>query len=215
MRPKEHDSWVFENNKIDYVEDKDDNFGKPKFEIGDLVYVSAKLTDPFEDLNRELGVSEEFINQSTKPCGKEAFIATVGCSGDYGLYFKDGQYCAWYEECDLSLVKKGQGKVYSKIKNKNEEEDRKMMDIDWIFENRDQLIDKKEIPTACIYGLYRQMFGNKSMWGDAGEGVTYYWNMQFTWDIAKDFLKRNDKKSFLNLAEFIRFNSRQKEERNR
>jgi hypothetical protein len=58
----------------------------------------------------------------------------------YGLYIKGEGEVAWYNECQLILIKKKQLALLSKWKKEMENESDLKKDIDWVFKNGREVI---------------------------------------------------------------------------
>ena len=117
-------------------------------------------------------------------------------TGDYSLYFKGGRTSAWYEECQLTLIRAGQKDLYDQWHTESLEDKKQKSNLDWIFDNGELVLTSAsgasiEALAGCL-GL-----AIKDIWGPHGEGVHYYINSMKLLSIASSFLVSGDKKGWL------------------
>lgn len=163
-------------------------FHRPKFFPGDLVHI-----------NKDLGPTmSHFTNDS------DAIVEEISeCQNDYqyGLYIKNEGYTSWYYESQLTLIKRNCYELLLDWKEEQYVKDKLHSDLDWIFENGKEVLNKGYSASLTALG---KNFGMDSLWGNNGEGITYFTRSMQVMEFTKPFLETGDKKGFLKLCQGIK-----------
>lgn len=159
--------------------------GKQKFKKGDLVQVADDLGP--------------MMSHFTSGCRA---IVIERSGGDYGLFLEGHGECWWYHTEQLTLIKKNSMALLKKWEKAEQDEDELKGSLDWIFEHGKQVIEYTH--GASVATLAKNL-GCHNLWGNNGEGMTYYANSMAVMQMAKPFLETGDKDSWLSFAkEFIK-----------
>jgi hypothetical protein len=170
-----------------------------KFKRGDLVRISDNL-GPY---------------MSHFPSGGKAVVEysgrKYGCgSENYSLYIENKGSVAWYEESQLTLIKRNQLDILKQWKKEAAELRKKRSNIEWIFENGPELVrGSTVIPGDVIIGL-GQCLGitEDDIWGTRGEGVEFYLNASQIYQAAEPYLEKKDKQGWIKFCESQKDNQR-------
>lgn len=153
---------------------------KQKFHKWDLVQVANDLGP--------------MMSHFTGDC--RAIVIEVS-DGDYGLFLEGEGECWWYEEDQLILIKKKQEALLEKWKKAEEDEAELQGNLDWIFEHGEDVIANGYPYSVEALAV---TLGCDNLWGDKGEGFTYYQNARGVLDLALPFLETGDQGSWLSFA---------------
>ena len=115
----------------------------------------------------------------------------------YCLYIKEEGEVSWYYEHQLILIKKKQLALLSKWKKEMKNESDLKKNIDWIFKNGEKVIT---CPHGSSIETLASHLGINNLWGSRGEGIVYSQNALRVINLAKPYLKKNDKKGWLKLC---------------
>ncbi len=162
-----------------------------KFKKGDLVRVA-----------KDLGSS---MSHFTSDC--DAIVIGSyndqyggGDTDSYTLHLKVGGRCSWYYESQLTLIEANRLDLLDQWKTERKEEEDLKSFLDWIFENGESVL--KGAHGASVTSLAK-CFGLNNLWGNNGEGITYYSNAITTLAMAEPFLKSGDKNGWLGYCESL------------
>lgn len=157
-----------------------------KFNKGDLVKVA-----------KDLG---QCMSHFTNDC--EAIVMYSyndkyggGNTKSYGIYIKGEGQTAWYEEPQLELIEAGRIDLLDKWEAEAKKEAEEKSDIDWIFENGEEVLTGAHGATVSALA---KCLGCDNLWGSNGEGFVYYQNAMAVMAHAEPFLKTGDKQGYLN-----------------
>ncbi|MGL4233203.1 MAG: hypothetical protein ACRDAM_15905 [Casimicrobium sp.] len=120
---------------------------------------------------------------------------------EFTLHIKGSGQRSWYEERQLLLIETQQFALLEQWKKDEAEAEKLASDLDWIFANGAQVLEKTH--GATIASLSR-CIGIKKPWGKNGEGITWYANAWWTITLARPFLEANDKTGYLKFCERLR-----------
>lgn len=120
---------------------------------------------------------------------------------DYSLYIEGWSESAWYDVDELTLIEKNRMDLLDKWEKEEKSEDEQKSDIDWIFENRKEVLENPH--NATIERLGRDL-GSMNLWGSRGEGIVYNRNARFVLKISEAFLKANKKNKWLEFCKWFR-----------
>lgn len=156
-----------------------------KFHMGDLVRVA-----------KDLGESMSHFRADCEAIVLNSYADKFGGSDhkSYTLYFNGGGNSSWYLEHQLTLIEPGRVDKLKEWQDAAEFERRQKSDIDWIFENGEQVLDEKH--GASLQAL-ANCFGVSNLWGSRGEGIAYYHNAAATMLLAEPYLRAGDKAAWL------------------
>ncbi len=156
-----------------------------KFHRGDLVRVA-----------KNLGPSMQHFTADCDAIVIGSYADQYG--GDdhkkYTLHLEGKGRSSWYDEDQLTLIAINRNDKLEEWKAKEEADEKRHGDLDWIFRNGAQLL--KGATGATVEALARG-FGLTNLWGGHGEGYVYYLNAQFTLKEAAPFLLAGDKAGWL------------------
>jgi hypothetical protein len=130
----------------------------------------------------------------------DAIVAYVG-GGGYGLHIKGDGTSAWYEHRQLTLLERSRWDLLEQWQAEEAEADRQQSDLDWIFANGPQVL--KRASGASIEAL-AECVDLRNLWGQWGEGYTYYMNSLAILGEAEPFLERGDKAGWLKHCEELK-----------
>ena len=116
---------------------------------------------------------------------------------DYTLHLRGGGECSWYEENQLSLIERDRSDLLSVWQKEQDDEIAQKSNLDWIFENGPEVA---ESPHGASLQTLADSLGLGSLWGDRGEGITYYTRSMQILGIAIPYLQAKDKVGWLKLT---------------
>lgn len=158
---------------------------KQKFKMGDLVQVADDLGS--------------MMSHFTSGC--RAIVIEIS-GGEYGLFLEGSGVSYWYEEHQLTLIESKRKDLLKVWKKAEEDEDKLKGSLDWIFKNGDDVLKSTHGSTAATLA---KGLGCNNLWGNSGEGYTYYQNSMAAMSIAKPFLEKGDKEGWLHFCkEYIK-----------
>lgn len=120
-----------------------------------------------------------------------------GDSNKYTLYLKGEGECSWYEEWQLTLIKRGCLDQLEEWQCQDDEIDRKRSNLDWIFTHGEDVL---KTPYGSTVEALARGFGLTNLWGSHGEGFAYQHNALVILALAKPFLETNDQQGWLDQA---------------
>ena len=97
----------------------------------------------------------------------------------YTLLFFDGGQSSWYPEEQMTFLRHGTDEIVE-IKRKKREKDAVKSDLNWIVSNWKKIRDR--VPGASMETLMKRI-GITNPWGSHGEGMTYFANMEYTFNL--------------------------------
>ena len=152
-----------------------------KFSMGDLVQI-----------DKDLGACSSHFTADCPAIVIGSYADQFG--GDdtksYTIYTENAGQASWYEEHQLTLIKRDQTALLRQWKEAAKQKKEQESDMDWIFEQGPLVL--KGASEATLQTLATSM-GYGNLWGSRGEGVTYYSNAMFILRVAKPFLEKHDK----------------------
>lgn len=119
----------------------------------------------------------------------------------YTIHIKGYGQTSWYDEHQLTLIKREQLHKLKEWEKEEEEECELKSNLDWIFSHGPEVLENSH---GASIGALAQCFGLESLWGSSGEGMEYFANAELTMQAAKPYLEANDKEGWLEEAENIR-----------
>jgi hypothetical protein len=122
----------------------------------------------------------------------------------YTLYLKRFGPCSWVYEQELTLIEPARTDKLQEWENEVELENKKKSDLDWIFANGESVI---KTPDGASIQALANCFGLTNLWGNSGEGWTYYRNARMTLMMAEPYLAANNKVGWLEFCELLRVGS--------
>lgn len=162
---------------------------KQKFNRGDIVRIA-------DNLGPYMSHFESGIDAIVCGSYSDKFGGTD--TDSYTVYIKGSGETSWYHEEQLTLIDAGRLDLLSEWKQKDKADWDMWSNLDWIFENSHEVLDKQSGPS--IQTLFTCL-GGGSLWGSSGEGFVYYENAQFTMRIAEVFLRNKNKAGWLRFCE--------------
>ena len=162
-----------------------------KFRKGDLVRIA-----------KDLGAS-----MSRFPSDCEAIV--LGSYADqfggndtqsYTLFLKGRNEVSWYYESQLTWLEEGRMDLLEQWGAEIKAEIKIKADLDWIFAHGQEVISN---PHDASVSKLANCLGLPNLWGESGEGFTYYRNSMFVQTLAMPFLESGDKEGWLSMCEFI------------
>lgn len=118
-----------------------------------------------------------------------------GCTKSYTIHIKDGGEVSWYEEHQLGLIEANRLDLLEQWEEEAKNEADMKSDLDWIFANGEDVLKN---PHGDTVAALAECFGLTDLWGNRGEGATYYCNVVTTLSMATPFLRAGDKEGWLN-----------------
>lgn len=112
----------------------------------------------------------------------------------YCIHIKGEGQCAWYEECQLTLIESDRLDILCEWEQKAEKERILKSDMNWIFANGEEVLKGAHGSTISELGKY---LGIEDLWGNSGEGFAYYINAMGVLEFAEPFLRSGDKQGYL------------------
>lgn len=153
-------------------------------------------------------VRQGFHHNNDERIGKLAVIEYTYASeygGDnhdsLGLCFEDGRTSSWWNASKLKFIDRDKLNLTEKWKGEAKVRDDKVSDLDYIFNNLDEIVEKKY--TASLQSVFT-FLGGGSLWGVSGEGFIFYENCYKTFLLLNMFnnsSEEKDKESFLNFCQ--------------
>lgn len=122
---------------------------------------------------------------------------------EYELYIKGHGRTAWYHEHQLTLIARKRNAKLKEWEAEAKAEAKQKSDLNWIFRHGPAVI--KNPHDASIKAL-AACFGVKNLWGNFGEGMTYYINAKITLNRAAPFLKARNKAGWLAFCKSLETN---------
>ncbi|MGL4233757.1 MAG: hypothetical protein ACRCWJ_20485 [Casimicrobium sp.] len=165
-----------------------------KFHHGDLVRIA-------KDLGRHMWHFQSDCEAIVIGSYADKFGGGEHERQQFTLHIKGSGQSSWYQESQLSLIETQQIALLEQWKKEEAEAEKIAGDLDWIFANGTQVLEKTH--NATIESLSR-CIGIKRLWGTNGEGVTWYANAWWTLALAKPFLETNDKAGYLKFCEHLK-----------
>jgi hypothetical protein len=165
-----------------------------KFHRGDLVHVAKDLGPAMQHFTADVDAivigsyNDQFGGHNTK---------------DYSLYLKNHGKVSWYEEWQLTLIKKDQQALLEQWREDARKNRKQKSDLDWIFAHGKEIAKGNNVHGATITALGRCL-GITNLWGSHGEGMTWYINAAKILSHAEEFLETEDKEGWLRYAEEMR-----------
>lgn len=156
-----------------------------KFQKGDWVQVAKDLGSGMSHFTADCEAIVEYSYNDRYGGGD---------TKSYSLHLKGSGSCSWYRENQLTLIESGRLDKLQEWKDSAEAERAQKSDLDWIFANGSEVYDKAY--GASIQAL-ANCFGLTNLWGNRGEGITYYSNAMKTLVMAAPFLAAGDKTGWL------------------
>lgn len=126
------------------------------------------------------------------PSGVDAIVIEAD-HGRYVLFLKRESEVAWYYDRDLTLLASNCENILNEWKLEIEQENKLKSDLDWIFENGEQVLKEAHGSSMAALG---KCVGIHNLWGPRGEGFDYFCNVQWIVTISKDYLLKNDRKGW-------------------
>ena len=163
-----------------------------KFNKGDYVQVA-----------KDLGPYMPHFQNDCKAIVIGSYADQYGGSNDgsYTIYIKGSGETSWYDEPQLTLIERNRIGLLEEWKVEANKKYKTQSNLDWIFENGpDMLVNAKG---ASIQAL-ANCFGLTNLWGNRGEGITWYTNASHTMQLAAPFLLKKDKEGWLKYCEQIK-----------
>jgi len=113
----------------------------------------------------------------------------------YTLFLKDQGEVSWYDEHQLILIQKKRLDLLKQWESALEADNEEKSDLDWIFSHGEDVLDNKYDASVSALG---KCLGIGDMWGSRGEGIVYFCNSLYVLLLATPYLKKGDKKGWLN-----------------
>lgn len=162
------------------------------FHYGDLVHIAKDLGQ---------AMSRFTANCDAIVLGSYRDSFGGGNTKSYTLHLKGSGEHSWYEEHQLTLIEKGRIDLLKQWKTEEETERSIKGNLDWIFSNGPAVLANPH--SASIQRLAR-CFGMDNLWGNHGEGYTYYQNAMLTLYMASPFLESGDKDGWLECCKALK-----------
>ena len=119
----------------------------------------------------------------------------------FTLHIKGEGECSWYYGSQLEIIEKGRLDKLKEWKKEEEDKRKQESDLDWIFLNSDKVLARAS--GHSIQAL-AEVIGVKDLWGNNGEGITYFFNSMIVLRMAEPYLKQRDKDGWVNLGKSIK-----------
>lgn len=116
---------------------------------------------------------------------------------DYTLYVEGEGRSSWYHEHQLTLLQEDGKTLLKQWEQEAREEKHLHSDLDWIFSHGEAVL---ESASGYTVEALASKLGKKNLWGNNGEGITYYCNANVVMEVCKPFLLKGDKEGFLAFA---------------
>lgn len=111
-------------------------------------------------------------------------------TNSYAIHIENKGETAWYNESQLTLIERDRKDILDIWNRQEKELSKKQSNLDWIFSNGEYVLTHASGATiTALAGC----FGLTNLWGNRGEGFTYYENAVMTLILAKPFLENKDK----------------------
>lgn len=158
---------------------------KQKFQKGDLV-----------EVDEDLGSTMRHFDSGCNAIVIGSYADQYGGSNtsSYTLYIKDKGRVSWYNEYQLTLIEEDCLDLLEDWKREKKAKDKRKSNLDWIFNNGERVLENGYGPS--ISRLAKE-FGVNNLWGNNGEGFTYYMNAIRILKLSEPYLKAGDKEGFL------------------
>ena len=158
---------------------------KQKFQKGDFVRVA-----------KDLGPAMSHFTSDCDAIVLGSYADQYGGKNitSFTIHIKAEGRVAWYEEHQLTLIEPNRIDMLEIWEREAKEEERMKSDLDWIFENGQNVL--KEPHGATLIELGRHL-GCPNLWGNSGEGFVYARNAIAILRVAEPFLIAGDKQGYL------------------
>ncbi len=123
-------------------------------------------------------------------------IVTYCDADNYTLYIKGRGETSWYNSDNVIFIKHDAKDVLEAWKKEIEIEQIQKSDLDWIFSHGEEVIKN---PSGYSLQALATSIGLGSLWGNNGEGITYYTRSMQIYQLAKPFLIAGNKEGWLSL----------------
>jgi hypothetical protein len=160
---------------------------KKKFDVGDLVHINKKLPDCMSHFMCDVDAVVDNYSHNRCQAGNDL-------EHGYGLFIRGEGGHSWYNNSNMTLIKKNQGELLKQWKDELLTIKKEQSNLDWIFKNGKELL--KSTPGYSIEALGKCL-NMTNLWGNHGEGITYYTNAMAIINLARPFLETGDKKGWL------------------
>lgn len=115
-------------------------------------------------------------------------------NNEYGLYVKNAGEISWYGESILTLIEHDRKDLLHEWRDAAEKLRIVRADIDWVFENGVEVLNKKYPPSVKSLA---SCLGIDTLWDSTGEGYMYYRNIDRVLLFASKYLLTNDKDGWM------------------
>lgn len=162
---------------------------KQKFQKGDLVHIAADLGASMSHFTADVDAivigsyADQYGGNNTK---------------DYTLHLKSKGQVSWYYETQLTLLERNRLDLLHEWEFERQAEISTKSDLDWIFEHGKEVLKS---PIGASVQALADALQLGSLWGERGEGVTYYTRSLQVLALAEPYLHNNDKAGFLALRD--------------
>jgi hypothetical protein len=139
----------------------------PKFQFGDMVRIAKDLGSTMShfEADQDAIVIENNFYEGYGNNERESSYSLLLC--------KDGNQCSWYNEHQLTFLRRSSLEEIQKIKSDAEARHVLESDIHYILKNWKKL--RFGVPGATM-GRLMELIGITNPWGDHGEAYHYYVN---------------------------------------
>ena len=160
-----------------------------EFHKGDLIHVVADLG---------LCMSHFTSDVDAIVIGSYSDLYGGDDTNSYALHLKGRGHTSWYDENQIILIERQRSDLLEVWEQERNTEIKQKSDLDWIFENGPDVV---KTPTGASLQSLANSHGLGSLWGDRGEGITYYTRSMQILEMATPFLLNKDKDGWLSLAD--------------
>lgn len=160
-----------------------------KFHLGDYVQIAD-----------DLGPSMSHFTSGCPAIVMGSYKDEYGGSNttSYTLFIQGKGEVSWYYESQLTMIEPGNFDLLKRWQREHQGAIDRASDLDWIFSHGPKVIDRMAGATAEALG---QCLGLSNLWGSHGEYFCFWQNASRIRDMAEPFLKRKDKKGWLEFCE--------------
>lgn len=151
-------------------------------------------------------VVQGFHHNNDERIGKMAVIAYTYASeyggsnhSSIGLCFEDGRTSSWWGASKLKFIDRDKLNLAEQWKSAAKFRDERVSDLDFIFKNLNEVIEKKY--TASLQSVFT-LLGGGGLWGINGEGFIFYENCYKTFLLLNEF---NNSSELKNKESFLEF----------
>lgn len=124
-----------------------------------------------------------------------------GDADTYTIHMKYSGESAWYYPTEMILIEKGRLDLLALWEHERAEEIKQKSDLDWIFDNGQSVVEN---PHGASVQALANCFGLTNLWGNHGEGMTYYYNTLATMEVAAPFLTTGDKEGWIDFCDKVK-----------